>query len=165
VRVPAKERDSRRLSGPAVSGNKGINLQLFDNKANCKVDPRGTPFHDAPVSCSPVRVHRIARLIDVDTLLHLRSFTMSRALPRALGSYDLQPSLFRAAADRRLTSLARHSLKGDGGCPFTPCVTTWCAAIIAVGFGGTSTPFEMALSPAPIASQAAPLDRSPRIRT
>jgi len=34
---------------------------------------------------------------------------------------------------------------------------------MAVGLGGTSTPFEMALSPTPIAIMAAPLDRSPRI--
>ena len=36
---------------------------------------------------------------------------------------------------------------------------------MAVVFGGNSTPFEMSLSPTPIAIMAAPLDRSPRIRT
>jgi len=37
--------------------------------------------------------------------------------------------------------------------------------LITVGFGGNSTPLEMALSSTPIAIQAAPSDRSPRIRT
>jgi hypothetical protein len=54
---------------------------------------------------------------------------------------------------------------GADFCPLTPCVATWCAAFIAVGFGGNSIPFEMALSPTPIARQAAMWDRSPRIRT
>jgi hypothetical protein len=50
-------------------------------------------------------------------------------------------------------------------CPLTPCVATWLAAFIAVRFGGSPTPFEMALTPTPIARQAAPWDRFPRIRT
>jgi hypothetical protein len=33
-------------------------------RADCKVVPRGTLFHGAPISCSPVRVHHIARLIN-----------------------------------------------------------------------------------------------------
>jgi hypothetical protein len=50
-------------------------------------------------------------------------------------------------------------------CPRTPCVTTWCAAIITVGFGGNSTAFTVGLSPTPVAIPATPLDRYPRIRT
>jgi hypothetical protein len=95
VRVSDQERDSRRLSGPAISGNKGINPQLFDNKANCRLTPGAKQFHDAPISCSPYQVHRIARLMDIDTLLRVRSFTMSRALPQALGYYDRSLSRHR----------------------------------------------------------------------
>jgi hypothetical protein len=122
---------------PLLAGIKVSTHSSLTTGRSLQVDPRGSQFHDAPVYCSSCQVHRIARLMGADTLLRVRSF-----IP-----------------------LCGTTMTSADFCPLTPCVATWCAAFIGVGFGGKPTPFEMALSPTPVALQAATLDRSPRIRT
>jgi hypothetical protein len=52
-------------------------------------------------------------------LSKVQPFTLSCLLKQAFGYYGLQASLFELRPDRLLTSLARHSPQGDGGCPIT----------------------------------------------
>ena len=50
-------------------------------------------------------------------------------------------------------------------CPITSRIAPGRAARAAVGSGGLSRPFDLSLSPAPVAATGRSSSRSPRIRT